>query len=277
MTTNNWHVPLEKFSDEQLEDDLIRNKVIVVWFSCGAASAIAAKKTIEIYGKYNTIRIVNNPVLEEDEDNRRFLKDVENWLGYEIDEATNPEFPSKSCVDVWEKRRFMSSPYGAPCTKELKKRARQIWESENHHDYLVMGFTSDEIKRHEMFKLTERSNILPVLINLEISKTKCFELLLNAGISLPRIYRQGYPNANCKGCVKATSPTYWNHVRKVDPDVFDARAKQSREIGARLVRYKGERVFLDELPEDATGRPMKSLQFDCGIFCEEYREVTNEQ
>jgi hypothetical protein len=44
---------------------------------------------------------------------------------------------------------------------------------------------------------------------------------------------------------------------------------QSREIGARLVRVNGKRLFLDELPPDAIGAPMKNLDFECGIFCEE--------
>ena len=43
--------------------------VIGVWFSKGAASAVAAKKTIEIYGKYHDVIIINNPVDEEDADN----------------------------------------------------------------------------------------------------------------------------------------------------------------------------------------------------------------
>lgn len=35
--------------------------VIAVWFSCGAASAVAVQKTIEKYGDIATIRIINNP------------------------------------------------------------------------------------------------------------------------------------------------------------------------------------------------------------------------
>ena len=85
----------------------------------------------------------------------------------------------------------------------------------------------------------------------------------------------GYPNANCIGCVKATSPTYWNHVRKMHPVQFEERAKQSREIGARLVRVKGERIYLDELPADAIGRPMKNLDFECGIFCQTEKSYGN--
>ena len=90
---------------------------------------------------------------------------------------------------------------------------------------------------------------------------------------LPAIYLMGYPNANCIGCVKATSPTYWNHVRQHHPDVFQHRAEQSRKLGAKLVRYKGQRIFLDELPPDAKGRPLKSMDFECGIFCEEQLNI----
>lgn len=249
----------------------IRGKTIVVWFSCGAASAVAAKKTIEQYGDSNTIRVVNNPVKEEDSDNVRFLKDVQNWIGVPIEFAVNSHYPSTSCVDVWDRRRFMSGPTGAPCTLELKKNARQQWERDNHHDYLVLGFTADEKKRHDRFVLSERENVIPVLIDAGITKQDCYDILLREGLELPRIYYLGYPNANCIGCVKATSSTYWNHVRQQHPDVFQARAEQSREIGAKLVRYKGERMFLDELPPDARGRPMKGLDFECGLFCEEYK------
>ena len=79
---------------------MLKDKTITVWFSCGAASAVAAKKTIELYGQDNTIRIVNNPIKEEHEDNQRFLKDVEKWLGVEIEYAINPKFPDASCESL---------------------------------------------------------------------------------------------------------------------------------------------------------------------------------
>jgi len=243
--------------------------IIAVWFSCGAASAVAAKKTIEKYGNTHTIRVLNNPVIEEDEDNLRFLNDVQAWIGLPVETVASKKYPTNSAVDVWEKRQFMSGPMGAPCTLELKKYARQEWEKENSADWHVLGFTADEKKRHDRFVLTERSNVLPVLIDADITKAKCYTILTDAGIALPRVYAQGYPNANCIGCVKATSPTYWNHVRAKHPTVFQARADQSRRIGARLARHNGKRVFLDELPPDAVGRPMKNMDIECGIFCEE--------
>ena len=242
-------------------------KTIVVWFSCGAASAVAAKKTIEKYGKDHIIRVVNNPIAEEHPDNRRFLKDVEKWLGVEIETATNTRYPSASCVDVWDDRQFMSSPQGAPCTAELKKMARKQWEMKNHVNFHVLGFTYEERERQERFYATSGRETIAILVDLKITKADCYMEISNAGIKLPEIYKLGFPNANCIGCVKATSPTYWNLVRKEFPEVFEDRAKQSREFGARLVRYKGERIFLDELPANAKGRPLKNMDFECGIFC----------
>jgi hypothetical protein len=249
--------------------DEIKNKIIAVWFSCGAASAVAAKLALEKYGKHNEVKILNNPVLEEDEDNRRFRMQVGAWLGVQIELVLNPKWPSASAIDVWNKRKFMSGPKGAPCTGELKIQARQIWEKNNHADWHVLGFTSEEKDRFERFKLTERKNTLAPLIDQNLSKQDCFDVLLKSRLILPRVYSLGYPNANCIGCVKTASPEYWNHVRKVHPSVFKSRAEQSRAIGAKLVRVKGRRIFLDELREQDKGRPMKQYQFECGIFCEE--------
>ena len=284
---------------------------IAVWFSCGAASAIAAQETIRQYGDTHNIRIVNSPIKEEDKDNQRFLKDIESWLNHPIEFAYSKRYPSQSAKDVWEDRQYMGNTQGAPCTIELKKVARQDWEKANPVDYHVLGFVLEEQNRHKRFILTERENVLPVLIDAGISKKDCYERLIKSGIKLPRIYDQGYPNANCIGCVKATSRTYWNHVREKHPDVFWDRAKQSRQLGAKLTRmplkdfpyaYKDDygywwhtktgecftkeifdengnvidlktpyriRIFLDELPPDSKGWAIKSMDVECGVFCEE--------
>lgn len=245
------------------------NDTIAVWFSCGVASAVAAKKTVEKYGANCTVRIMNNPVLEEDADNRRFLQNVEKWIGITIEIVTSVDYPNQSAVEVWDKRKYMSGTKGAPCTQILKKKTRQHWESINKHDWIVLGFTADEKHRYDRFIQTERANTLPVLIEEGITKEDCFKIIQDAGIQIPAIYYMGYPNANCIGCVKATSPTYWNHVREMHPEIFQQRAIQSRKLKCRLTRVKGKRLFLDELSPTAKGLPMKNMKIDCGIFCEE--------
>jgi hypothetical protein len=112
----------------------------------------------------------------------------------------------------------------------------------------------------------ERENVIPILIDENITKGNCFDILLDAEIKLPEIYKLGFPNANCIGCVKSQSPTYWNLVREKFPEVFKQRAEQSRRLGVKLVKYKGERIFLDELEPTAKGGKIKS--WECGIFCD---------
>lgn len=241
--------------------------MIAVWFSCGAASAAALKVTLERFPD-EEVRAINQPIKEEHQDNRRFLRDVSEWCGIEIEGFTSPNYPNASAVEVWDRRGAMVFPHGAPCTVHLKKEARQEWERLHSPDHHVLGFTVEERDRHDRFVLTERDNVLPVLIDAGMTKADCGDMIRAAGIRLPAIYDHGFPNANCLGCVKATSPTYWNHLRREFPAVFYERAEQSRRLGVRLVRVAGERIFLDELDPDAKGRPMWQMP-DCGLFCEE--------
>lgn len=279
---------------------------VVAWFSCGAASAVAAKLASE---KYPSLRIVNNPVAEEHEDNQRFLHDVEKWVGVKIETAKNFAYPDNSAESVWRKRGYMSGIHGAPCTEQLKKESRRTWEDLNRFDgWHVFGFVVEEKARHQR-RVADGMKILPVLIDAGLTKQDCFDMLNKAGIKLPAVYSMasrfgsGYPNANCIGCVKASSPTYWNHVRETFPDVFQARAKLSRDIGAMLVRchpkylffcsrhddgywyddrtneclhvadrfgnvkLKSPRIFLDELPPNSRGQSMKTMKTECGIIC----------
>jgi len=202
---------------------------IVVWVSAGAANAAALKKTVDLYGDKANIRAVYNPVKEEHKDNLRFLKDVEKWCGVEIEIAKNRSFPTNSAIKVWRKRGYMSGIYGAPCTENLKKEARRQWEDVNAYFantcYNVFGFTVGEETRHTE-RVKDGMKMLPVLISEGMTKDDCFKFVKDAGVNLPAIYSisspfgTGFPNANCIGCVKATSATYWNHVRHTFPARF---------------------------------------------------------
>jgi len=241
-------------------------ETIAVWFSNGAASAVAAKMTVEKYGRIHNIIIVNTPIKEEHHDNLRFKKDISDWIGLPIYEAIAIDYPDSSINSVFKKRKYMSGISGAPCTTFLKKQARYEFELSHNIDWHVFGFTFDEINRHERFIKFERSNVLPVLIDAKITKSQCFEILHKANIRLPEIYSLGFPNANCIGCVKSSSPAYWNLVRRNFPEVFDNRAKLSREIGCKLVKVKGSRIYLDEL--DPKTRGVKIQSWECGLFCD---------
>ena len=243
----------------------IEDKTIAVWFSCGAASAVSAKKTIEKYGKNNKVILVNNPIKEEDEDNLRFKDDVSNWLDYPILEAKTIKYPNASIVEVFDDNKFMADNNFAICSYCLKKQARYEFEVKTEIDFHVLGFTLEEKHRHERFISKERPNVIPILIDNNYKKGHCFDTLRASGIKLPRRYKN-FNNANCKGCIRASSPTYWNRERLLNPDVFEQRAIQSREIGCKLVELHGKRIFLDELKPSDKGRRMPTLE--CGIFCD---------
>lgn len=237
---------------------------IVVWFSCGAASAVAAslaKKTWE--GFYPIEYVYCNTSKNEHKDNLRFLAEVEKWLGITIKKISNPKYDT--IEEVFDKHRYMSGINGAKCTTELKKIPRFLYQLPD--DIHVFGFTYDESER--IFEFEKNNHDLElnwVLFQNQITKQDCYRIIKEAGIRLPYMYRQGYKNNNCIGCVKATSPGYWNKIRRDYPEIFERRMIQSREIGCRLAKYKGERIFLDQLPESAKGR-WKDEVISCGPDC----------
>lgn len=240
-------------------------KRIVCWFSSGAASAAATKLALKKYPE-SEIVIARCLVPEEHEDNDRFAKDCESWFGRPVVNLKSEEYGS--CQEVWEKRRYMSGVAGAPCTTEMKKAVRWQFETDWMPDYQVFGYTSEEFHRLERFrKGNPEVNILAPLIDEGLDKSDCLALVARAGIEIPYVYRIGFKNANCIGCVKSSSPSYWNRVRRNFPAVFEARANLSREINCRLVTVKGARIFLDELNANEGEGEDREPTIECGILC----------
>lgn len=215
----------------------------LVWFSCGAASAVAAKLALI---KYPEAIIVNCDTLkDEHEDNPRFLREVSQWIGKPIQQIRSKRY--RTTDEVFDGEVYMSGPEGARCTTELKKVPRMAFQYPE--DIHIFGFTADEQDRIDDFEQNNPELFLDwVLRDAGLTKRDCYKEIHRAGIDLPMMYKLGYRNNNCKGCVKSASPGYWNKVRVDFPDTFKRRAEQSRRLGVRLVKLKGERIFLDELP-----------------------------
>lgn len=230
----------------------------IVWFSCGVASACAAKLMPDAEVVYcDTSR-------DEHPDNMRFLADVEKWIGRKITIIRSADFATID--EVFEKTKYMAGIAGARCTTELKKIPRLKYAEPDAIN--AFGFTADELGRIADFRQNNPDMHLTwPLLDAGLTKALCIWMVTAAGIELPMMYRLGYDHNNCLGCVKATSPKYWNMIRRDFPAVFEQRAKRSREIGARLTRVRGERIFLDEL----SPKEMEDLREDlsCGPQCGE--------
>jgi hypothetical protein len=254
-------------------------KRIICWFSCGAASAVAARVTIDKYrGKDHEVLVVccdTRP--SEDSDNYRFSREVELWLDQKIIYIRNDKYTDVD--DVFVKTRYMSGIRGARCTAELKKLPRFAFAQAD--DIHVFGFTADEGKRVREFKMRNPDLLLLFpLLESRITKSMCLYRIHQAGIELPLMYRlfdaedrllykqDGFDNNNCPGCVKGSSKWYWSMIRKYYPKVFELRAKRSRELGVRLVEISWhKRIFLDELPEGIYKKRKKREKMSCGPDC----------
>lgn len=238
---------------------------IISWFSCGAASAVATKILLDKHRSAHEVRIMRIEIPEEHEDNERFAADCEKWYGQKIETIKSDKF--ENCEEVWKHRRYMAGIAGAPCTMIMKADVRRKVQGEWRPDLQAFGFTYEESKRADRFRANNvEVGLITPLISEKITKADCYDILTRAKIVIPTMYTLNFKNNNCKGCVKSSSPAYWNRIRKHFPDVFERRAVLSRELGAKLVTLKGKRIFLDELPPNA-GLKEKELDVDCSIFC----------
>lgn len=240
---------------------MISAKRRLVWFSCGAASAVLAKLAVDKY--QSDCEVVYCDTMDtEHPDNARFFADVERWIGRSILRIRSQEF--KSIDEVFTRTRYMAGVAGARCTVEMKKRPREAMQYPD--DIHLFGYTTEEQRRADRFEDQNPSlHVEWLLIDEDVSKQACLDRLAQAGIELPAMYRLGFDHNNCLGCVKSASPRYWNAIRKHFPEVFDRRAAQSQALGVKLAKFKGERVFLSMLPADADG---PTEQIDCGPVCQ---------
>lgn len=256
---------------------------VVSYFSCGAASAVATKLALSspLPEGCDEIVVMNFEIAQEHPDNARFLRDCERWFGVPIRVVGNDEF-GRSTDEVYRKTRYLVGPGGARCTAELKKALR--WEHGRPDDVIVMGYTVEE--KHRVQRLQSSEPLLlqwPILIEKGLTKADCLAMVERAGIEMPAMYKLGYRNNNCIGCVKGQAG-YWNKIRVDFPERFAEMARIERELGRTICKRewvedgerKRERIYLDELPPDL-GRYKSEPESQCGVFCQsaeaEYAEV----
>ena len=238
---------------------------VLVWFSCGAASAVASKMAIEKYG--DRVEILYCDTLKyEHPDNLRFMADVEKWIGRKVTILKSKKY--EDIYDVFNKTRWLVGVNGARCTTEMKKVPRMEYQQPD--DIHVFGYTADEKKRIEIFESNNPELYTDwILYTAGVKKSDCYRILKENGIELPSMYKLGYRNNNCIGCVKGQAG-YWNKIRIDFPGIFEKMAKTEREIGAAINKkyVKGVRipVYLDELQPNA-GRYRSEPDIECGVQC----------
>jgi hypothetical protein len=240
---------------------------IVCHFSCGAASAVATKLILATY-PLRRIVIYNAFIKEEHEDNRRFLRDCEQWFGFPITVLRDKKYGA-STHEVWRKERFMTNGiWGAPCSMRLK---REVIDADCFPDDVhVLGYTVEEQDRVVRFTGPKgERRVLTPLIDRNLSHNDCLEMVTRAGIELPLMYRLGFNNANCIGCPKG-GEGYWNKTRQVFPGQFVQIQDIQEDIGPGAYFFRDRktevRYGLKDLPPNK-GRHDEPLP-SCSFFCD---------
>lgn len=241
---------------------------IVSRFSCGAASAVATKLVLAEYGLTRDVQIINAYIEQEHPDNRRFLADCETWFGRSITVLRDTKY-NASTVEIFRRRRYMAGRNGAPCTKYLKRELMDSYGKPN--DVWVLGYTAEEQNRLDAFlDANGDRRVLTPLIDRGLGKSDCLAMVQRAGIELPMMYRMGYQNANCIGCVKG-GEGYWNKIRRDFPEQFEELALVQELIGPSAYLFRdrktGVRYSLRDLPPNK-GRYQDEPNIECGVLCE---------
>lgn len=236
---------------------------IIAWWSAGVTSAVATKLAVEEFGAKNVEPIYFH-IDTAHQDNERFKKECEEWYGCKINTWTNEKY--KDQFEVIQKTRYINGAAGARCSTELKRRVRQRIEKVIPYDHQVFGFeySKKEINRAIRFKeqYPDAKPLFPLIENKMTKAESLYFLEKEAGIERPFMYKLGYHNNNCVGCVKG-GKGYWNKIRQDFPEIFQQMAKAEREIGRSCIKEK----FLDELhPEE--GAKQQLVMPDCGNFCD---------
>ncbi len=224
----------------------------VVWFSCGSASAVAAKLAV----KQGDCEVVYCDTGGEHESNKKFLKDVEKWIGQKITVLKNEKYEDH--YDVFRKVRYINGIKGPACTKRLKKDVRVAYQDPD--DVHIFGYTVEEKNRAEKFDMRNPELTEWLLINEGITKADTLGILWKAGIEIPLMYSLGYGHNNCIGCPQGKKG-YWNKIRVDWPERFHEMAQIEREL-----KYAICRVYLDELDPTA-GNITEEEPISCGISC----------
>lgn len=261
---------------------------IICWWSGGVTSAVACKVAIDLYGT-SRCRVIMIDTDNEDDDTYRFAADCQRWYQTEIEfisairdidtsrrhayGLTSPHThidvgrQYNSIQDVWLEWESLNIAKGAICSVEFKRKVRERWQKQNEYSHQVFGFEFDKKEFNRALGLSkiQRVNGIYPLLMMGYDKEDCIQIVQDAGIEIPRMYKLGFRNNNCFGigCVQG-GIGYWQKMKVDFPEKFDKMAEMEHELtalrGEPVTMLKDQPMAATEVV-DATGLKWKRLVF----------------
>ena len=221
----------------------------IVLFSGGHSSAIVAIKVIEKYGKENCI-LLNHDIIStvEDEDIKRFKKEVAEYLNMEITYANMKDWDKLDQFDVSIKAQAFKTPATpAICTSRMKTQPFMKWLEKNYPEkdcICYYGFDDNEVNR-----IVRRTYIMALSgykTEYPIAQwAKTITSTEEIGVKPPLKYGS-FKHANCTGCLKGGSQ-HWYVVFCERPDIFKKAKETEKIIGNAIL---GKDKYLKDLECD---------------------------
>lgn len=206
---------------------------VICWWSGGVTSAVACKIAIDIYG-IERCKLIMIDTQNEDDDTYRFKADCEKWYGKEIETITYIGEKYTSIQDVWRKHLSLNVATGAICSSILKRKCREDWQKTALYDFQVFGFEFEKKEFNRAFGMKTnhpKAKAIYPLLMYGYDKKKCIEIVKDAEIEIPKMYKLGFQNNNCfkTGCVQG-GIGYWQKMKREFPEKFYAMAEIEHEL-----------------------------------------------
>lgn len=222
----------------------------VVCYSGGHSSALCAIEAVRTHGAENVI-LLNHDITKtvEDEDIKRFKREVADYLGLPITYANHRDWETATPIDVCLDADAWKVGNGQIlCTNRLKTEPFKRWLKANDPDkqnVYIYGFDATE---HERGRAQRRSQIMGLdgyqtefpLISWERTLSSTNEI----GIAPPLAYNK-FQHANCIGCLKA-GWQHWYIVYCERPDIWQVAKDAEDEIGYAIHKDDDGPVYLED-------------------------------
>ena len=265
----------------------MNNTKVIVGFSGGAGSYIAAKRAVERFGK-DSVTLLFYDTMTEDEDLYRFIDDAERVLGARLVRLCD----GRNIWQLFRDERFLGNNRVPVCSRKLKGEvADRYWKEHGTPDtFSVLGIDWTEKHRAKRMErlITDRKFWFPLCEPPYLTKKQMFAKIESDGISVPRLYSVGAPHNNCGGgCVRA-GHAHFRWLFQQLPCVFAEWERQEQllrdELGDVSIlkdRRGGESrtMTLRQLREKLEDQPLLFADAEwggCGCFTEADTDAVKE-
>lgn len=212
----------------------------LVMFSGGLSSWATGRIVVDRYGAENVTLLFANTRIE-DEDLYHFIREASEDLGVPLTVVEDGRTPWQVFEDV----KFIGNSGIDPCSRVLKRELLDAYRDlhfKPHNTTVYLGLGWWEAHRIERVKArcAPWRYECPLGERLDIDPDVLKEMVVAAGMSLPRMYAEGFSHHNCGGfCIKAGQAQFarllrWNKPRYLEHENEEQRLRDKGINGTVL-------------------------------------------